>query len=131
MTGDEWTNLAQTIARVWPSGKMDEDTAAVWFPMLDDLEGGHVAAALIELGRTSKFQPTVSELRAETARQEVNARPQIRSGDDGDEPGNPFMTLRQWRDAGMPGLSEWSVIVADAVRITGGDPSAAIGREMP
>lgn len=117
MTAEEWANLAGSMASVWPSGKLDAEQVATWYGLLSDLEAGHVVSALMELGRTSKFQPSVAELRMETARQEVNGRPiALPSPED---PSNPFITLIEWRRQGYPGVEEYGVTPERAAKITG------------
>lgn len=118
MTADEWANLAETMAGVWPAGKLDTDQVETWYGLLADLEGGHVTAALQALAKVSRFQPTIAELRAETARQEVAARPLALPA--GENSGPEYMTFLDWRARGYPGCEEWGLTPANCDRITRG-----------
>lgn len=110
--------MAATMAAAWPSGKLDANAFEVWLTALADLEGGHVALALTELAKTSKFQPSIAEIRAETARQEVASRPVALPAPE--DPANPFITFLEWRAMGYPGVEEYGLTAADADRITRG-----------
>jgi hypothetical protein len=95
MTRDEWVGLVPTVCLRWV--ELDEADVLDWYDLLDDLEGGHVTAALVTLGQGGNgATPTVSVLRHATAREEVAAMEPVSTG--------PFLSLTQWRAMGCPGL---------------------------
>lgn len=107
MTRDEWFKLSEAVAATWPAGKMNHDTAELWYELLDDLEGGHVALALSALGKTREFMPSASEIRAEVARQEATLAPKQIPEWRADDAGR--ITFAEWRRRGYPGLEQHGI----------------------
>lgn len=107
---EEWDQLSSAMTAMWPSGKMNVETVNTWFVLLEDLEGGHVALALRDLGKTSEFMPTVAEIRREAARHEAALAPRQLPDwqvDDGER-----ITFAEWRRRGYPGLEQHGITAA-------------------
>jgi len=104
---EEWDQLSSTMAAMWPSGKMNVETVNTWYVLLEDLEGGHVALALNDLGKTSEFMPTVSEIRMAAAAHEARLAPKQLA--DWQRHDGERITFAEWRRRGYPGLEDHGI----------------------
>ena len=76
MTAKEMSEVFAAIVMAWPSSeiaKLDKREMSLkisfWTQLFCDIESLYVKAAVMELARTSKFAPSISELRSEAEAQ--------------------------------------------------------------
>lgn len=67
MTQGEWLRVCATISRLWPHKPMPPEAAEAWFPLLADLDGSAVMAAVntYALSPDATWPPSLGELRAD------------------------------------------------------------------
>lgn len=64
MEREEFRSIATKLRCAYPRQAMqDKETCELWFECLRDLEASWVNKAVIELIKTNKFCPTISEVR--------------------------------------------------------------------
>lgn len=91
MSPDEWESMATSIALTWP-----ECDPADWFVELVDLDGGHVASALVVLaGGEERPSPAL-------IRRTVNAQVRKAAADNPHPSASGGIGLREWLAAGAP-----------------------------
>ena len=68
MTPAEWLDVCALISDLWPHRPMPPDSAKVWYPLLADLPGDDIAAAVrrIALEPDNAWPPSLGQLRAAT-----------------------------------------------------------------
>lgn len=70
MTVDEFQIIAKAIRSVYPNMLPDDGARDVWYSMLSDLPYTQVSVALQTHMMTSKFPPTIADLRVNHAEQQ-------------------------------------------------------------
>lgn len=67
MNREEWLEVAATVIELWPNSRWTSATVDRGFLLVRDLEGGLVAAAVVDLvsdpGRNADFPPSVPAIR--------------------------------------------------------------------
>lgn len=65
MTHTEWLAVCATISRLWPHAPMPPEAADAWYPLLADLDGDQVAAAVqrFAVDGDQRFPPSVGAIR--------------------------------------------------------------------
>lgn len=92
MTRQEFLIISKAIRAVYPNMLPDDDAKDVWFSMLSDLPYQQVSVALQAHMMTSKYPPTIADLRKNLAQRDTNeleawamVRKAIRNGSYGAE----------------------------------------------
>lgn len=66
MTHDEWMTCCAALCELWPQRPMPPESAEAWYPLLADLDGQTVLAAIqaVALDPANTWPPSLGELRA-------------------------------------------------------------------
>jgi hypothetical protein len=69
VTRNETITLIQTILVMYPASRLNPDplTIGIWHSMLEDLPGDVVNAAVMRMGATLKFPPSIADIRQAVA----------------------------------------------------------------